>query len=445
MKGDDMKLISPSSLRLSRVYFTEFDRITYSQVAWRTEDVDDIRRNLERKLKLLALIKGHIIIASSHLIESELAYDVLFKHPRLFTEGLVVPALRSEFKSFEHFLDTKISEGKEACLYEGEARRDMAQMLDTSVAFAVCWEVKRTSKWFKDRLVYDIKDEGGLLRSCLRTAGIVVPPDLSDRISKVQTLSRKDVYVLAKGTHNKKLWEILCNYGDFVYYLSGAKAVQSEGVLPQENLMDFSLSDMASGRTRLSEMEVFFKIFVDIVKTVTHTHFPVDILDTISIEDALDLHRLALEDRFVEKYNTIQERTKEGLSLHDPERLVLLMEELELFERQLHDEYQHALQRELPRKMRNHKIAQTGMFLNATASLVIPLWGAATGIHDVVVAGLELGGIGRLVADFQARIRQRIKTWLALLNKTSLDNKPVLLDFVKRVQQRYSYKMFDLK
>jgi hypothetical protein len=121
------------------------------------------------------------------------------------------------------------------------------------------------------------------------------------------------------------------------------------------------------------------------------------------------------------------------------------MEELELFERQLHDEYQHALQRELPRKMRNHKIAQTGMFLNATASLVIPLWGAATGIHDVVVAGLELGGIGRLVADFQARIRQRIKTWLALLNKTSLDNKPVLLDFVKRVQQRYSYKMFDLK
>ena len=119
----------------------------------------------------------------------------------------------------------------------------------------------------------------------------------------------------------------MCEYADFVYYLSGARAVCSEGILPQENLMDFSLSDLVGGRTNLSDMEVFFKMFVDLVKAATNTHFPVDLLDALSIDDILDLHSLAVDERFVEKYNTIQEKTKEGLAIRDPERLVLVMEE----------------------------------------------------------------------------------------------------------------------
>jgi hypothetical protein len=57
----------------STVYFTEFDRVTYSQVAWAADEVEAIRRNMERKLKLVALTKGHVVIAASHLLESELA------------------------------------------------------------------------------------------------------------------------------------------------------------------------------------------------------------------------------------------------------------------------------------------------------------------------------------------------------------------------------------
>lgn len=53
-----MKFIDPTDLKIPRVYFTEFDRITYSQVAWTAEDVEEIKHNLERKVKLLGLIKG---------------------------------------------------------------------------------------------------------------------------------------------------------------------------------------------------------------------------------------------------------------------------------------------------------------------------------------------------------------------------------------------------
>jgi len=77
-----MRSVFPESIRASRVYFTEFDRVTYSQVAWTPADVSAIRRNMERKLKLVALVKGHVVIAASHLLESELAHEVLLPHLR---------------------------------------------------------------------------------------------------------------------------------------------------------------------------------------------------------------------------------------------------------------------------------------------------------------------------------------------------------------------------
>ncbi len=438
-----MKSVSPESIRASRVYFTEFDRVTYSQVAWTPTDVEAIRRNMERKLKLVALVKGHIVIAASHLLESELAHEVLLPHPRLFSEGVIVPALRSEFAGFEGFLDSKLTEGKESAQYESVVRREMAQMLDSQVAFAVRWKIEQATGWFKERLLSDVTDEQSLLRSCLRQAGVLVPSNLAGQISDLPLLSRKDVYMLAKNTGSKDLWHILSTYADFVYYLSGAKAVYSEGLLPQENLMDFSLSDMANGCTRLSESEIFFKIFVDLVKAAMPTHFPVDVLDALSIDDVLDLHAIAIEDRFVDKYNTIQQKTKDGLAIHDPERLVLLMEELEQFEQQLHEGYQAAIEKELPRYVKGRKRVEAGRLLNATACLLIPWWGAPQDARDVVVSGLELAGKGKIAKVTQRRVQRRLKACRRLLDNAKLDGKPILLDFFKRIQTRYAEKMLE--
>jgi len=436
-----MKFVSPDSITLSRVYFTEFDRVTYSQVAWTAADVEAIRRNMERKLKLVALIKGHIVIAASHLLESELAHEVLFPHPKLFSTGVIVPALRAEFTGLESFLESKLAEGKESAQYEGDARRDMAQMLDSQVALVVRWEVDQTSGWFKERLLADIRDEQSLLHSCLREMGSIIPPSLVSRIAEFPRLSRQDVYVSAKETGDKNLWNIVCEYADFLYYLTGARAVRSEGVLPQENLMDFSLSDLAGGHTHLSETEVFFKVFVDVVKAATHTHFPLDVLDTLSIDDVLDLHSLAVEDRFVDKYNAIQEKTKTGLTIRDPERLVLLMEELEEFERQLHDEYGAAIEKELPRYIRDRKKSKAAKFLSATASLLVSPWSIATSAKDMVISGLELAGFGRIASTTKRRVQQGLKVCSGLVDRTSIEGKPVLLGFVKRMQERYAEKM----
>lgn len=61
-----MKYIDPKNLNTPRAYFTEFDRVTYSQVAWTEKDIEEIKLNLERKIKLLGCVKGKVIIAASH-------------------------------------------------------------------------------------------------------------------------------------------------------------------------------------------------------------------------------------------------------------------------------------------------------------------------------------------------------------------------------------------
>ena len=205
--------------------------------------------------------------------------------------------------------------------------------------------------------------------------------------------------------------------------------------------MDFSLSDLASGRTRLSDAEVFFKMFVDLIKAATHTHFPLDMLDALSIDDVLDLHSVAVEDRFVDKYNAIQEKTKDGLAIHDPERLVLVMEELEEFERQLHDEYRVAIEKELPRHFRDRKKSKAAKFLNATASLFVSPWGITTGAKDIVMSGLELAGMGKIATTTQNRVQRRLKACSRLLDRTKDEGKPVLLGFMKRMQERYAEKI----
>ncbi len=440
-----MRFVSPESVKLSRAYFTDLDRVTYSQVAWSEDDLEGLRASLMRKLKLLVLVKGHVVIATSHLLESELAHEILLPHPRLFSEGVIVPALRSEFRGFDEFLDAKIAETKEADRYTGSGSRDMAQMLDSFASMAIHWQVDQTADWFKQRLVYDLQDQQGLLRSCLRAKGVIVPHTIADEIAQVPRLARRDVYRLAEQTHDKQLWEILCTYADFIYYLSGARAVWSEGVLPQENLMDFSLGDLAGGRTRLSEMQVFFKVFVDLVKTATQTHFPVDLLDALSVEDVLDLHQVGTQDWFVEKYTCIQERTKEGLNIHDPERLVLLMDELQEYERTLHDEFSAAIQKELPAYARERRAEEANEFLNAVASLIVPYWGAPGDVKEILVSGMRFVGRSKAAKAMERKTERCLATFDRILDSRDMEAKPVLLAFLQKIKTVYSKKMLRME
>jgi hypothetical protein len=324
-------------------------------------------------------------------------------------------------------------------LYMGAEQEEMAQLIDSS-AMTVRWSPGETSSWFKIRLIADLRDSKSLVAIHLQHKGLTVPEIICHELEEMPSLSRGAIYLATKRHGNLPFREIVNAYADFLYYLSGAKAVQSEGVLPQENIIDFSFTDLEHEAVSLSEHEIFFKVFMDTVKTATSSHFPIDFLDALSIDEAVELHRIANDEHFVRKYNLIQKRTKDGLTLVDPEHLVMLMDELLLYEQELHDQYSRAIEAELPNRLRQMRAKRTGKLIHSLASLIVAPYGAIFGIQDVIVSGLSSVKADRLAAKVNARVRKGVHA-LEWCVGEKFEKQPVMLRFVDELKRRYADKM----
>jgi len=342
-----MKFIDPQNLTIPRAYFTEFDRITYSQVAWTDKDIENIKLNLERKIKLLGCIKGIVIIATSHLFESELAQEFIKKNPVVLEKGIILPALISEYKDFSSFLSHKREKSKEKKMYNGTDKDEISTLLSNSVDEVVKWDVQNTSSWFKHRLLKDLEDERSVLRFNLSNVTSATISETTLKISELESPSRGEVYKIAKDSSNKILWTILGEYTDFLYYLSGARSVNSEGILPQENLIDFSITDLSQRKTKLSDYEIFYRIFVRILKEKTQKIFPLEILDALTFSDIIELRDNLIHSSFIDKYNNLMEMTKQRIEITDTEQLILTINEIAQFEEELNSIFSDTIIKEI--------------------------------------------------------------------------------------------------
>jgi hypothetical protein len=433
-----MEQATPVQLHPHRVYLTALDRVTYSQVAWTSEDVDQIKNSLTRTIKLLALTKGHVVIAASHLLESELARELILPYPDLISKRIVIPALRDDFASCNSFLEAKLTSSSpgEASLYKGEEQKTIASLID-SEGLVVRWNAITTSGWFKNRLLRDLRDDKSLVCNILSKKSLVVPDELCLELEHAQSLSRGFIYQATQKHGSLQFREIVNCYVDFLYYLSGAKAVQSEGILPQENIVDFSLHDFDSNSCSLSEHEIFTKMFIDAVKAATSTHFPEDLLDAMELSDILKLHAIAVDKSFIDKYNAIQVRTKAALQIEDPERLVLLMNELLELEAGLHQAYSNAVREELPSKLKELQVSRAASLVHALTSLIVFPYGALVGMKDILVSALRVLRRDALASDIQGRIDDRLAALKRRAGAVLGGEKSTLLNFVEELKAQY--------
>lgn len=435
-----MKFIDPTNLKIPRVYFTEFDRVTYSQVAWTAEDVEEIKRNLERKVKLLGLIKGVVIIATSHLFESELAQEFIRENPIVLEEGIILPALISKYKNFSNFLSAKREESKEREIYLSKDKDEINALLSDCVNAVIKWDVNLTTKWFKQRLLQDLEDERSVLRFNLST---VPPPciaDVSSRVGELEFPSRGEIYKIAKNSGNKILWTRLCDYTDFVYYLSGARSVNSEGVLPQENLIDFSVADLVRGKTKLSDYEIFYRIFLSIIKDKTQKFFPVEILDLLNFEDIVELRKTLLHSGFVEKYDGLMEKTKARVEITDTEQLILSVDELAQFENELHSIFTDTVVTEIY-QMKKIDLQKRGLKVLTSLGSLLTFYGTIMSVIQLTVNVLSLLGFTTQIRQTERRIGQNLRRIEKFVDRSSLDKKPLLLKFLSEISKKYSSKL----
>ncbi len=435
-----IKLIDPTNLKIPRVYFTEFDRVTYSQVAWTAEDVQEIKRNLERKVKLLGLIKGVVIVATSHLFESELAQEFIRKNPIVLEQGIILPALISKYKSFSDFLSTKREESKEREKYLTNDKEEINTLLSNCVDAVVKWDVNLTTKWFKERLLQDLEDERSVLRFNLSPVSPSLIADASSRIGELESPSRGEIYDIAKIPGNKILWTRLCDYTDFIYYLAGARAVNSEGVLPQENLIDFSVADLVRRKTKLSDYEIFYRIFLSIIKDKTQKFFPVEILDLLDFEDIVELRKTLLHSGFVEKYNRLMEKTRERVEIADTEQLILSVDQLAQFENELHSIFTAAVVAEVY-QMKKIDLQKRGVKVLTSLGSLLTFYGTITSVIQLTVNVLSLLGLNTQIRQAERKIEQNLQRIERFVDRSSLDKKPMLLKFLSEIGKKYSSKL----
>jgi len=436
-----MKSVEPNDLISHRVFFTEFDR--YNTIYHWENSKSGIQRLLERKLKLLILTKGHVVVAASQLLESPFAHNLIIEHPSLLNSGALVSSMKYGHNSTLDFLLDKRNEQLKNKVnpYHTKLAKDVADSIDEN-GTVVRWSLEGNSGWFRDRLALDLEDPKSLIRITLNHENVILPKELSTTIKECEYLSRGKVESIVKKYNNPDLENIVIAYSDFIYYLSGARTVKSEGVLPQENLVDFSIGDLLGSKTKLSDSEIFFKIFIDTVKAKTSTIFPTDFLDSISIENAIELHQIAIEKNFIEKYNLIQIKTKEALQIHDPERLVLLMTELEQFESELFFEFSKTLDNELPTRIREKKQRATGKVLHSLASLIIPFYSPES-YKELIVSGLTIIGKNEAAKSIDMKVNKGIFACESMLEKMSVFDRQILLDFVDEMKKKYTTKLFN--
>lgn len=436
-----MKSVKPEDLLPHKVFFTEYDK--YNSFSNLANNNENIEIQLNRKLKLLILTKGHVVIAASQLLESPFAHNLLVKHPKLLRSGAIVSSMKYGHDTTFDFLHYKREEQSDNSKnpYHTALAKETADIIDQE-GMVVRWKLEGNSVWFRDRLVSDLNDTKSLLRVTCRSQNVILPNDISDAIKNNDYLSRGKVESITRSYKNNELNNILIAYSNFVYYLSGARTVKSEGVLPQENLVDFSIGDLLGSKTKLSDSEIFFKIFIDTVKAKTSTIFPIDFLDAITIEDAIELRNIAISKCFTEKYNTIQTKTKEALNIHDHEKLVLMMSELEQFETELFFEFSKTLDKELPTRIREKKQRSAGKVLHSIASLIIPFYSPES-YKELIVSGLTIAGKSNAAKTINSKLQSGLFACESMLEKMHVIDKQILLDFVDEMKKKYASHMFD--
>ncbi|MDI6734736.1 MAG: hypothetical protein QME42_00850, partial [bacterium] len=435
-----IKLIDPIDLKIPRAYFTEFDRISYSQVAWTSEDVEEIKRNLERKVKLLGLIKGVVIIATSHLFESELAQEFIKENPITLEKSIILPALISKYKNFSGFLFAKREESKERERYLSADKDEINTLLSNCVDTVVSWNVDLTTKWFKQRLLRDLEEERSVLRFNLSNVPLPLIEGVISRIRELESPSRREIYNIAKISGDKILWTQLCDYTDFVYYLSGARAVNSEGILPQENLVDFSITDLVQRKTKLSDYEIFYRIFLRIIKDKTQKLFPVEILDLLTFEDIVELRETLLHSGFVEKYNKLMEKTKERVEITDTEQLILNINELNQFEHESHLIFTDTIVTEVY-QMKRIDLQKRGLKVLTSLGSLLTFYGTIESVVQLTVNVLSLLGFNTQIRQTERKTQQNLQRLEKLVDRSSLDKKPLLLKYLSDISKKYSSKL----
>lgn len=352
-----MKRLSPKSFTGPRAYFTDFD----PRIVMRT-DPEKLRVKVERKLKALLLVKGKIVCAASHLT-SQFAYNFFYENPILLTERAIVPALRADKSCFAELFEKK----------RFKEKRSAITFFEEHIQEAVDWDLTDNSSWFRNRFLADLEDENSLINRHIGQEHKNTLIKLADEISKEPLLSRDLIDRVVKGLPRRERL-ILINYRELLYHISGARAVNCESALPQENYIDYDLADLTQKRTRLSEDQILTKIFLELVFDSLQKYLlPDNLLDLLTFRDIIEIRKPLLNTEFQNNYDKLVQMAV--CSYSDSPDEILDIDTLEQIRQKLIETFKEVLNQQLPKFLKKRAFEQAKQLLSNSTSLALGIAG----------------------------------------------------------------------
>ncbi|MEM8639575.1 MAG: hypothetical protein AAGG51_12280 [Cyanobacteria bacterium P01_G01_bin.54] len=190
-------------------------------------------------------------------------FDFFRENPELIAGSHIVPAMRVDkatvsslfSKSPDLRMDEKIS------FYEDH------------IGTAVNWDRKDNVPWFKKAFLGAIKDSQSPVGS--RLAKYLSEEKISTLVEHVE--SRED---FIRGSIEESIVdfpdtakELLRSYREMLYHVGGSSVVMCESALPQENYIDYDLVGSQNTRFRLSETNIFWKLFLAVLGNFSKDSF----------------------------------------------------------------------------------------------------------------------------------------------------------------------------
>ena len=367
-----MERVHSSELLGVNAYFTNFD----NRIVNSSTDKEALKRSAERTLKILLLTKNNVVCAASHLV-NPIAFSLLNENPILLEKQLVIPAFRSDKQDVRELFEGKRINRKR--------KQHLISFYDEKLTKTVLWDLTENSTWFRDTFVNGLITDNSVIRSNLSGLSDLEISSIVQDVKSHNTLGRGDIEAVVE-KYDIRTKRIIRNYRELVYHISGARVVNCESTLPQENYIDYSLADLKHHRTLLSEVQVFWKMFIELILDSLHRYrFPIEALDVLSFEDIYELRQPISGTSFISNYNRFYQLAVDSVTKDSRDDILYNYNELCEIKDSLEKQFNEVFEQEL-KPFFKKKALQGGWNLLKNAGLLglgfFPLIGQLCSLLD---------------------------------------------------------------
>lgn len=230
------------------------------------------------------------------------------------------------------------------------------------------------------------------------------------------------------------------HFAYLLYYMSGARAVDSVGILPQEN---HATSIWApNDRSPYSEQWFFWQLLIQTYLDLHGGRFPMVAIDELEPSDILAIRERVAGRAFRAKYDRLLILAKGEIDILDPDRSLLYVEEIRQIIVELEWRFRDEITKELKARRRQDAIRDTGKGFIALVTAFVPLISAGESLGKAIVHWFRALTGRRDTRRLQARIADRLSTAEEVAHRAS-GNQTALLEFVEHVRKEAQRTMFE--